>query len=92
MKGAILTVLSAFAIMAESSAENSERLLEEFREGNREVPIVTDVYVSREILVYLGKGVRNPVQAVQQEASNYLSTLAQPALTKAKKSAKSGFC
>ena len=28
MKGAILTVLSAFAIMAESSAENSERLLE----------------------------------------------------------------
>ena len=52
MKGAILTILSAiaFAVVSESSADSNESLLEELREGNRDVPILTDVYVSRDIL------------------------------------------
>ena len=47
MKGAFLIVLSVFAIIFEGSAVDNEKLLEELREGERDIPIITDIYVSR---------------------------------------------
>ena len=53
MKGAVFIVLSAFAIVSENSADNSESLMEAFGEGNRDIALLTGVYVSREILMNL---------------------------------------
>ena len=56
MKGAFLIVLSVFAIIFEGSAVDSEGLLEELREGERDIPIITDIYVSKGVSENLGKG------------------------------------
>ena len=49
MKLAFLIVLSTFAIILESSA-GSESLMEQFREEERDVPIITDIYVSSGVI------------------------------------------
>ena len=54
MKGAVLIVLAVFAIIFEGSAVDSEKLLEELREGERDIPIITDIYVSKGVFVNLG--------------------------------------
>ena len=53
MKGAFLIVLSVFATIFEGSAFD-EKLLEELREGERDIPIITDIYVSKGVSVNLG--------------------------------------
>ena len=53
MKGAVFIALSAFAIVSENSADNSESLMKAVREGTRDIALLTNVYVSREILLNL---------------------------------------
>ena len=54
MKGAIFTILIAVMVESNGSADNAEMLLEDFtREGNREVTLLTDIYVSRAVYLVL---------------------------------------